>query len=51
VGAPIPEGRKSLAYRISYRAEDKTLTDMEVNEVHQRLVKRLGEDFGAEQRI
>lgn len=51
VGAPIPEGKKSLAYRISYRAEDKTLTDMEVNDVHQRLVKRLGEVFGAEQRI
>ena len=51
LGAPIPDGKKSLAYRISYRAEDKTLTDMEVNEVHRRLVNRLGEVFGAEQRI
>jgi phenylalanyl-tRNA synthetase beta chain len=51
LGAPIPDGKKSLAYRISYRAEDRTLTDMEVNEVHQRLVNRLGEVFGAEQRI
>ena len=51
VGAPIPDGKKSLAYGISYRAEHKTLTDMEVNEVHQRLVNRLREVFGAEQRV
>ncbi len=50
LGAPIAEGKKSLAYRISYRAEDKTLTDMEVNEVHRRLVSRLEEVFGAERR-
>lgn len=49
-GAPVPEGKKSLAYRISYRAEDRTLTDTEVNEMHQRLVDRLGETFGAERR-
>jgi phenylalanyl-tRNA synthetase beta chain len=50
LGAPVPDGKKSLAYRVSYRAEDKTLTDMEVNEVHQKLVGRLGEAFGAERR-
>ena len=50
LGAPIPDGKKSLAYRVSYRAEDKTLTDLEVNELHQKLVGRLGETFGAERR-
>ena len=50
VGAPIPDGKKSLAYRVSYRADDKTLTDNEVNELHQRLVDRLGKTFGAERR-
>jgi len=50
VGAPIPDGKKSLAYRVSYRADDKTLTDSEVNELHQRLVDRLGKTFGAERR-
>jgi phenylalanyl-tRNA synthetase beta chain len=50
LGAPIPEGKKSLAYNISYRAEDRTLTDTEVNQLHQSLVDRLGKEFGAEWR-
>jgi phenylalanyl-tRNA synthetase beta chain len=50
VGAPIPEGKKSLAYKISYRADDRTLTDSEINELHQSLVERLGKTFGAERR-
>src|SRR5437870_7097105 len=36
-GSPIPEGKKSLAYTVSYRAEDRTLTDAEVNALHQDL--------------
>lgn len=36
-GAPIPAGKKSLAYSISYRAADRTLTDEEVNRVHAEL--------------
>ena len=36
VGAPIPPGQKSLAYTISYRAADRTLTDEEVNGLHAR---------------
>ena len=50
VGAPIPETKKSLAYKISYRAEDRTLTDSEINQLHQSLVDRLGKTFGAERR-
>ena len=50
LGAPIPEGKKSLAYKISYRAEDRTLTDSEINELHQSLVDQLGKTFGAERR-
>jgi phenylalanyl-tRNA synthetase beta chain len=50
LGPPVPEGKKSLAYKVSYRAEDRTLTDMEINELHERLVDRLGKVFGAEQR-
>jgi phenylalanyl-tRNA synthetase beta chain len=50
VGASIPNGKKSLAYRVSYRANDRTLTDSEVNELHQSLVDRLGKTFDAEQR-
>jgi phenylalanyl-tRNA synthetase beta chain len=50
LGAPVPEGKKSLAYKVSYRADDRTLTDTEINELHQSLVERLGKVFGAEQR-
>lgn len=50
IDAPIPEGKKSLAYKISYRAEDRTLTDTEINALHQSLVERLGTTFGAERR-
>jgi phenylalanyl-tRNA synthetase beta chain len=39
-----------LAYKISYRADDRTLTDSEINELHQSLVERLGKTFGAERR-
>ncbi len=50
LGAPVPEGKKSLAYKVSYRAEDRTLTDLEVNVLHQSVVERLGKTFGAERR-
>jgi phenylalanyl-tRNA synthetase beta chain len=50
VGAPVPEGKKSLAYKVSYRAEDRTLTDSEINLLHQSLVERLRDTFSAEQR-
>jgi phenylalanyl-tRNA synthetase beta chain len=50
IGAPIPDGKKSLAYNISYRAEDRTLTDSEVNPLHQSVVDRIGKEFGAERR-
>jgi phenylalanyl-tRNA synthetase beta chain len=50
LGAPVPEGKKSLAYKILYRAEDRTLTDMEINTLHQNLVDRVGKEFGAQRR-
>ncbi len=49
-GSPIPEGKKSLAYKICYRAEDRTLTDAEVNAIHESLISQLGEVFGAQLR-
>jgi phenylalanyl-tRNA synthetase beta chain len=50
VGASIAEGKKSLAYKISYRSDERTLTDAEVNQMHQDLVDRLGNHFGVERR-
>jgi phenylalanyl-tRNA synthetase beta chain len=49
-GAPIPPNRKSLAYTISYRAADRTLTDEEVNALHAELVAALVRELGVELR-
>jgi phenylalanyl-tRNA synthetase beta chain len=46
-GSPIPEGKKSLAYSISYRASDRTLTDDEVNSIHHDLTTKMCQEFGA----
>jgi phenylalanyl-tRNA synthetase beta chain len=46
-GSPIPEGKKSLAYTVSYRAKDRTLTDEEVNTIHQGLISKMCQEFGA----
>ena len=50
IGAPVPDGKKSLAYNICYRAEGRTLTDSEVNPLHHRVIDRIGKEFGAERR-
>jgi phenylalanyl-tRNA synthetase beta chain len=50
LGSPIPEGKKSLAYKISYRADDRTLTDTEVNALHQSLIDQVVKLFGAQVR-
>jgi phenylalanyl-tRNA synthetase beta chain len=49
-GKQIPEGMKSVAYSITYRAENRTLKDEEVNIVHEKVVKALEEKFGAQLR-
>jgi phenylalanyl-tRNA synthetase beta chain len=44
-GEHVPEGQRSLAFRLIYRAEDRTLTDEEVNPVHQNVRDLLEEKF------
>jgi phenylalanyl-tRNA synthetase beta chain len=46
-GNPIPAGKKSLAFRLKYQEEGRTLTDAEVNEVHQTIIQLLAEKHGA----
>jgi phenylalanyl-tRNA synthetase beta chain len=46
-GDPVPEGRRSLAFRVVYRDPDATLTDARVDEVHGRLARAAEERFGA----
>ena len=40
-GPPLPAGRKSLTFRVVYSAEGRSLTDAEVNQRHEELLKRL----------
>ena len=46
-GAQIPEGKKSIAYAIAYRDEKKTLTDNDVNKVHDKILRSLEYKLGA----
>lgn len=36
-------GKKSLCYRINYRSNERTLTNEEVNELHQQVLTKIGE--------
>ena len=49
-GDSIPHGKKSLAYRIYYRADDRTLTDSEVNTMHQQVLDQIGKLLQAHRR-
>ncbi len=49
-GAPIPEGKKGISYRIRYQARDRTMTDEEVNRYHEKVIFQLKEIFQAELR-
>jgi phenylalanyl-tRNA synthetase beta chain len=49
-GDPVPAGKRSLAFRLSYRDPERTLTDDLVNSHHQALVAALTKDLGAELR-
>jgi phenylalanyl-tRNA synthetase beta chain len=40
-GEGIPAGHKSLAYALTYQADDRTLTDKEVNKAHEKIENRL----------
>lgn len=49
-GKQIPEGKKSVAYAIVYRDNNKTLTDNEVNKVHEKILRSLEYKLGAQLR-
>ena len=49
-GDSIPPGKKSLAYKIFYRADDRTLTDSEVNTMHEQVLDHVGKLFQAQRR-
>ena len=49
-GGQIGAGRKSLAYALTFQAEDRTLTDKDVAKVQDRIVRRLERELGAKLR-
>ena len=49
-GEQIPSGKKSLAFSLTYQADDRTLTDKEVARVQSRIVRRLERELSAQLR-
>jgi phenylalanyl-tRNA synthetase beta chain len=49
-GEPVPQGRKSLAFALTFQAPDKTLRDAIVTKQVKRIVQRLKSELGAELR-
>jgi phenylalanyl-tRNA synthetase beta chain len=46
-GEQIGAGKKSLAYRLTYQADDLTLTDKNVSKLRNKIVRRLEREVGA----
>ncbi len=49
-GGSLPPGTKSLAFRIKFQSPERTLTDAEVNKIHDRLVSCITRETGAQLR-
>lgn len=50
-GKQIPDDKKSVAYSITYRAEDRTLKDEDVNKVHEKIIKAIESKLGGQLRL
>ena len=46
-GEQIGAGKKSLAYTLTFQADDRTLTDQEVAKAQGRIVSKLEKELGA----
>lgn len=49
-GAQIGEGKKSMAYSLTYQAADRTLTDQDAAQLRNKIVRRLEQQLGAKLR-
>jgi phenylalanyl-tRNA synthetase beta chain len=49
-GEGLPAGRRSIAFRLRFRAADRTLTDQEIDDVMNRLLGRLRDEHEVERR-
>jgi phenylalanyl-tRNA synthetase beta chain len=46
----LPSGKKSMAFSLSYRSPDRTLSDADVRPVYEKLVRKVAATLGAEVR-
>jgi phenylalanyl-tRNA synthetase beta chain len=42
----LPDGARSVAWRLTFQADDRTLTDDEVNAIHGRVAEAVSREFG-----
>jgi phenylalanyl-tRNA synthetase beta chain len=49
-GPELPPGTRSVAFRLTFRAADRTLRDSEVDEAEARLLAALAEELGIQRR-
>jgi len=47
-GAPVPQGKKSIALRLTYQSFERSLTDTEVNSIHDRVTEKVLKKFNAQ---
>ena len=50
VGEPIPAGKKSLAYALTFQADDRSLTEDEVRVLYRRIQEHTAAELGAAMR-
>ncbi len=46
-GEKLGEGKKSMAYQLTYQAQDRTLTDKDAETIRNRIVRALAKEYGA----
>jgi len=46
-GGPIPLGKKSVSFRITYRSHHETLEDNKINRIHKKIADKLLKEFSA----
>ncbi|MCL2313699.1 MAG: phenylalanine--tRNA ligase subunit beta [Proteobacteria bacterium] len=49
-GKPIPETQKSFAFALRYRSLQRTLTDTEVNQAHEKIIEEISTVLGGQLR-
>jgi phenylalanyl-tRNA synthetase beta chain len=42
----LPDGTRSVAWRLTFQADDRTLTDEEINTIHRRVADAVSREFG-----